>query len=74
MKKDKMNKFEVGKQINIEDLTENQAIAIFGEPVYRAWKEGLTSKTSSQNKTIGTVTDVDQKNKTVTVKFEPTIP
>jgi hypothetical protein len=34
-----VTEFDVGAEVNMSDLSEERAIAIFGEPLYRAWKE-----------------------------------
>ncbi len=57
---------EIGKEINIEDLSEEQAITIFGLPLYTAWKKSCANKSVS---TVYIVTKADENTMTLTYKF-----
>lgn len=60
-------KFELGNRVDIADLDEPIAVAVFGRGVYEAWKKGRKDKVPEGS---WVVVGVDRKTRTVTLRCE----
>jgi len=63
----KLGFWEYGPRISIEDLPEAEAIAIFGRPVYEAWK---ATKISKKPRGSLRVSAIDTEARTVTLQWQ----
>lgn len=60
---DKPHNFTVGDKISMEDLTEEQARAVFGGQVYEAWRDAKTKGEPKEYQVLA----VDQSSKAITL-------
>jgi hypothetical protein len=65
---DDVRHFEAGERRSIEDMSEEEAVAIFGRPVYEAW---LRAKLDPPMRGTCVVTSIDGSGPTLTIDTGP---
>lgn len=64
-----MNYFEFGDTVDISQLDEGAAIALFGRPIYEAWRQTIgASAPGDKTPTAIRIKSVDRQKRTITVE------